>query len=189
MAIPDPATAKQALRRLIRDHASAAIPAGTSAAIVRRILDHLGSGGFTGPLSLYSPRRDEPDLLDLLRHHPAADFLFPRVVGEVIVLHQIEDPADLSPGTFGILEPPAGAPVVEPEQVSVFLCPGVAFDPGGRRLGRGGGYYDRLLARRSADSLVIGVCCERQLVAEVPAEDHDARMDLIVTERRTLHSS
>jgi len=104
----------------------------------------------------------------------------------MIVLHRVSSPGELEPGRFGVREPAADSPVVAPENVRVFLCPGVAFEPGGLRLGRGGGYYDRLLAGRATDALTIGVCLESQIVDAIPAEEHDIRMDLVVTERRLL---
>lgn len=189
VAIPDPANAKQALRHLIRGRIPSPVSPEVSAAIVTRILETLSAKQLAGPVSLFAPRSDEPDLLTLTRDHPGTCRLFPRVAGDRIVLHHITDHGKLSPGRFGILEPPEDAPVLEPETVRVFLCPGIAFDSSGHRLGRGGGFYDRLLAHRSPDSLVIGVCCEEQIVTKVPAEEHDARMDLVITGRRTLNPS
>lgn len=186
MAIPDSATAKKTLRRQVSDRLPPSIAPSASAAIVNRIRSILTPLQLDGPVSLFAPRSDEADLLDLLRQHPAGCWLFPRVEGREIVLHPVKDPASLKPGCLQIREPPADSPSVPAQAVRVFLCPGAAFDPAGRRLGRGRGYYDRLLARRSPDSLVIGICCEQQIVAEVPCEAHDVPMDLVITERRIL---
>ena len=65
------------------------------------------------------------------------------------------------------------------------LVPGLMFDPWGKRLGRGGGYYDRLLGRLSGATL-IGVCFDATLREEVPAEAHDRKVDMVVTESRTI---
>jgi 5-formyltetrahydrofolate cyclo-ligase len=94
---------------------------------------------------------------------------------------------DLIPGRYGVLAPP-------PEQESVALCgedlllvPGVAFDLRGGRLGRGGGYFDRVLGEiREGGPLALGVGFEFQLVEEVPREAHDRAVDAVVTESR-LH--
>lgn len=64
------------------------------------------------------------------------------------------------------------------------VLPGRAFDSGGRRLGRGGGYYDRLLHTLVGRCLVVGVGYEAQIVEHVPQEAHDAPVDWIVTEHR-----
>jgi 5-formyltetrahydrofolate cyclo-ligase len=160
--------------------------ANMSAAIVSRIADLLSGGGTSGPVSLFAARPDEPDLLALLAHDPSACWLFPRVEGDSIILHQVSATDQLAPGRFGIREPSPDAPIVTPQDVRVFLCPGIAFNSRGIRLGRGGGYYDRLLAARSDDSLAIGVCCESQIFDTIPADPHDIHMDMIVTERRLL---
>lgn len=73
-------------------------------------------------------------------------------------------------------------PEVAPAMVDVALIPGLAFDPLGRRLGRGGGHYDRLLPLLRPDCLRIGVCFELQRVAAVPEEPWDQRVDAVVTE-------
>ncbi len=87
----------------------------------------------------------------------------------------------LSVGAFGI-RGPVGEREITPEGIDLMLVPGVAFDAGGRRLGRGGGFYDRYLARADAAHIYkVGLCRARALVDEVPAEAHDVRMDKIIT--------
>ena len=103
----------------------------------------------------------------------------PRVDGNDLVLHWVAGPDDLVKGCFGILEPPASTPVADPNKLDLILVPGVAFDRQGGRLGRGRGYYDRLLAGTSA--FKVGVCFDWQIVPEVPREAHDIRMDAVVT--------
>jgi 5-formyltetrahydrofolate cyclo-ligase len=62
--------------------------------------------------------------------------------------------------------------------------PAVAFDTSGARLGRGGGYYDRLLA--GCDGLKIGIAHNFQVLDDIPSAPHDVRMDLIVTDQQTV---
>lgn len=100
----------------------------------------------------------------------------------------LEDFAELVPGMWGILEPPAqrwGEPGKEiaPEQLDCIMVPGVAFDRNGGRLGNGAGYYDRLLKDVRADAVLIGVCFESQLVEQVVMEAHDVVMDVVITEK------
>ena len=66
------------------------------------------------------------------------------------------------------------------------LVPGVAFDRDGRRLGYGGGYYDRLLPLLSRDATRIAGAFDLQIVDRVPAGPHDVAVDAIVTETQTL---
>ncbi len=67
--------------------------------------------------------------------------------------------------------------------------PGVAFDRSGHRLGYGGGFYDRFLARLPARALRIGVAFDQQVLDELPAEEHDQPVDLVVTPSEVLHAS
>ena len=91
---------------------------------------------------------------------------------------------DLVPGRFGVLEPPLGAEVELLEGDAV-VAPGLAFDPGGHRLGRGRAYYDRTFPPdRSGAPALIGFAYEFQVVDRVPHDSHDRAMDAIVTERR-----
>lgn len=97
--------------------------------------------------------------------------------------YRIERLDSLKPGRFGILEPdPARCPRLEPGSQKEGLCvvPGLAFDLTGRRLGYGKGYYDRFLAEYPIETAGL---CFRELVPErLPAEPHDQRVDLLVTE-------
>jgi 5-formyltetrahydrofolate cyclo-ligase len=112
----------------------------------------------------------------------------PRIVGP----HHMEafavggERRDLAPGSFGIPEPRAGLPPVEPAAFDVVIVPGSAFDREGGRMGYGGGFYDTFLARMRADAERIGICFDLQVVDRVPREPHDLCVDLIVTETRTI---
>jgi 5-formyltetrahydrofolate cyclo-ligase len=93
--------------------------------------------------------------------------------------------ADLATGKFGILEPKSEAiRPAAPVQIDAVLVPGLAFDETGNRLGRGRGYFDRLL--HEMRGVRIALAFDFQLLAEVPAEAHDARMDFVVTETRVI---
>ncbi len=94
---------------------------------------------------------------------------------------------ELSPGAFGILEPPAelrDSPdrLIDPLAIDLIGVPAVAFDHHGNRLGSGRGYYDRLLPRLRANAIKIGLAYECQIVDEVPVEPHDVPMDVVITE-------
>ena len=102
----------------------------------------------------------------------------PRMEGGKISMRWAGCRAVLAPGRFGILEPPAASPPAG-ASFDLILVPGTAFYRKGGRLGRGRGHYDRFLA--SATGFFAGVCFDDQMVAEVPCEPHDARMDAVVT--------
>ncbi|MBO6060969.1 MAG: 5-formyltetrahydrofolate cyclo-ligase [Clostridia bacterium] len=83
-------------------------------------------------------------------------------------------------GAYGILEPvPERSREIAPEELDAIILPAIGFDPMCRRLGQGGGYYDRLLARVSCFTAAVGFDC--QLVPEVPCEPTDKTVDIVVT--------
>jgi 5-formyltetrahydrofolate cyclo-ligase len=94
---------------------------------------------------------------------------------------------DLAAGRFGILEPkPEAARPVACDQIDAALVPGLAFDETGNRLGRGMGYFDRLL--RDVRGVKIALAYDFQLLSEVPVEVYDTPVDFIVTEKRVLNT-
>lgn len=93
---------------------------------------------------------------------------------------------DVAPGYRGIREPLPHCGQVEPAAIDWALVPGVAFDRNGRRLGYGGGFYDRLLPLLPPDALRVAGAFELQIVDAIPYGAHDLSVDAIVTEVRTL---
>lgn len=85
--------------------------------------------------------------------------------------------SDLKEGAFHIWEP-SGALFTDYDKIETAVIPGIAFDEEGHRLGRGGGYYDRLLPQLKAYKL--GVCFPFQLLDVIPYEDYDIVMDEVV---------
>ncbi len=88
---------------------------------------------------------------------------------------------ELSPGAYGILEP-TGDRVPALTERTLCLVPGVAFSRDGRRLGQGGGYYDRYLVRHP-QLRTAGLCYTCLLQEQIPSETHDRRVDAVITER------
>ncbi len=116
-----------------------------------------------------------------------ATVAYPRVEAPgVLGMHVVDDEGALTSGLFGIREPAADAPRVEPADVDAVIVPGVAFDEGCWRLGYGGGYYDRLLPLLRDDCARIGIAYDEQVLASIPAEDHDVRLHAVVTPTRVL---
>ena len=97
---------------------------------------------------------------------------------------RVQDLSVLRPGSYGIPEPPPEAPVVPPEDIDLAIVPCVGAAADGRRLGRGGGYYDRLLPQLACPTCLI--CRERLMSEAVPTEEHDRRCTLYVTERGVM---
>jgi 5-formyltetrahydrofolate cyclo-ligase len=93
-----------------------------------------------------------------------------------------DGPRSLVPASRGLLEP--SGPRLGPDAVAtadVVLCPGLAVDRRGRRLGRGGGSYDRALARVPVGTFVCTVLYDEELLDHVPAEEHDLPVTAVAT--------
>ncbi len=99
---------------------------------------------------------------------------------------EILDLSQLEPGAFGISTPPETAPAIPQEELELALVPGLAFDQGRWRLGRGGGYYDRWLAAYSGISL--GLAREIQMLDGLPHDEWDCRVQLLLTEQRLFQA-
>ena len=113
-----------------------------------------------------------------------AAVLLPAVDGHRLRALPIASLEEVAPGYRGIREP-VRRDLVAPEADAIFV-PGIAFDVAGRRLGYGGGFYDRFLA--SAQGVRIGLAFELQVVDEVPAASHDEAVDVVVTEERVIRA-
>jgi 5-formyltetrahydrofolate cyclo-ligase len=137
----------------------------------------------------FAPMPGELDVWPLLLEGLAAGKLaaLPRYVpeDESYIACQVQDPArDVKAGYFGIREPVPRCAELRVNRLDLILVPGVAFDPHGRRLGRGKGFYDQLLAVVSGTT--CGVAFDEQIVAEVPVEPHDARLNCLLTPTRWI---
>ena len=93
-------------------------------------------------------------------------------------LRRYTGPADLALGAYNIMEP-TGELFVDYASIDLAVIPGVAFDREGNRMGRGKGYYDRLLPKLRS-TYKIGICLPFQLVERVPTDEHDVKMDEVI---------
>ena len=109
-------------------------------------------------------------------------FFLPRVNGVNLEILPYDE-SRLELGAFHI-EEPTGTNTVDPSELELIVVPAVAFDRKGNRLGRGKGFYDRLLATTKAAK--VGVGYEFQLFDEIPAEEHDVPMDMVITQTTTV---
>ncbi|HLO42158.1 MAG TPA: 5-formyltetrahydrofolate cyclo-ligase [Phycisphaerales bacterium] len=98
----------------------------------------------------------------------------------------LSSPSDAIATRHNLREPGPLCTPVEPSEIDLILVPGVAFDAFGKRLGRGGGFYDRFLGRPDMRARRVGIAFDLQVVPDVPALVHDARMDLILTQSRLI---
>ena len=132
---------------------------------------------------LYVPMRGELNVNSLIENGLKDDKLIalPRfsVNKNAYEACGIDNLSDLVPGKFGVLEPPPDCQTMDTKQLDLAIVPGVAFAGLGGRLGRGGGFFDRLLTDIPAKK--CGVCFEQQVYPDVPVERHDVKMDMIAT--------
>ena len=136
---------------------------------------------------LYAPMPREVDIWPSV-HLAVARWggcALPRVAGAHLQLHWVDDPeSQLIAGPFGILQPRPSCESVAPKHLTCVVVPGLAFSAHGDRLGRGGGYYDRLLKRVRGTTL--GVAFRAQMVARIPMSSHDQRVNQVIHEKRPL---
>jgi 5-formyltetrahydrofolate cyclo-ligase len=180
--------AKAALRTIVKSAIAAIQPDDRKeqeAILLRRFPDLPGIAEAVSVLLFVSAFPEEPRTFDL--------FTLVRAMQKKIICprinqpHEIADPAtDLCAGPLGIPEPRPDTPEVAPEEVDWALVPGLAFDEQGFRLGRGGGYYDRLLVRLRPETVCWALGFESQLVERVPTEPHDLPLSGVTTPTRTI---
>lgn len=126
---------------------------------------------------LYHSLPDEvPTAGFLARWHGRKRIALPLVIGDSLTLKEY-DPSLIREGYRGIMEPCEAAPDILPSEIDFAIIPGVAFDESGHRLGRGKGFYDRLLPLLSCPK--AGVAFQSQMVESVPCEVHDAPVDMV----------
>ena len=177
------ATRKRALRQQLR-RARAAIPSSERRRAAQAAARHLARacrGWQARHIALYLGLPDEIDTRPLIAALPGARLYAPQV-GRDGRLRFSRLAPPLVRNRYGIHEP---ATLRRPPRLDLIVLPLVAFDRQGRRLGMGGGYYDRLLARRATHGrpLRVGLAFAAQEVAAVPAGPLDARLDAVVTEQ------
>ena len=130
-------------------------------------------------LLLYHSLRDEVDtrkLIDTLLQQ-GKTILLPKVISDTqMTIHPYYGKHSLCQGAYGILEP--NTPAINIQHIPLTIIPGIAFDATGNRLGRGKGYYDRLL--KTIDTYKLGICFPFQLIPTVPTSHNDVLMDEVI---------
>lgn len=109
------------------------------------------------------------------------------LVEDKLVFSEIKNFDDLLPSTFDILEPaPELRKILPYESIRLIVVPGLVFDLHGHRIGYGLGFYDKVLSQLTKYVTRIGLALELQVVEKLPNEDHDVRLDKIITEERIV---
>ncbi len=184
-------TEKALLRRQALLRRSSLLPAQRwqkSRQIIRHFLSWPGLSGVKRVM-LYASFGGEVETWPLLHWALATnrELYLPRTLKRrrTLAIHRVQRYEDLFPGAYGILEPLPSAPRLAPQELDLVVCPGVAFDPSGGRVGYGGGFYDRLLeAAPGVFRVALAFSC--QVFPSLPLEPHDIRMDMVITEEGPL---
>lgn len=135
-------------------------------------------------IALYHALPGEVETADFIEKWAEKKTIFlPVVEGNDLSLHPYRGKHSLQSGAFGIMEPGREEPC-RLEDIDLMIVPGIAFDRQCNRMGRGKGYYDRLLTTLSIPK--IGLCFSFQLVDEIPMESFDIPMDGVVTDKEII---
>lgn len=188
----DLARAKEAARvaaRARREQAHRDLGAAAPALFAEHFFHHLPLPRH-GVIAGYVPLNHEADPGELLAEAGKRGYrtCLPRVARKASPLQFLQwAPGDpLAAGAHGTKEPMMGRPVLQPD---IIIVPMLAYEPGGLRLGYGGGYYDRTLAALRAAGrqvLAVGLAYAEQGTDHLPEDPHDQRLDWLVTERRAI---
>ena len=192
---PASAAVKAALRRemavLRREAAASPQRAEWDAAIVRQVV-RLRAYQSARVLGVYlnTPEEAATDAIIAAALARRATVAAPRANARdgTLAMHVLTDPAHVVAGPWGIREPAGESAPLPPERLDFVLVPGLAFSPDGRRLGHGGGFFDRYLARVRPDCLKAGLAYDAQIRCDLPADPWDVALDLVVTPNR-VHGS
>ncbi|HNZ82396.1 MAG TPA: 5-formyltetrahydrofolate cyclo-ligase [Sedimentibacter sp.] len=106
-------------------------------------------------------------------------------VSTVLIPSEITGESDLKLNSFGYSEPKKVSPV-NIEEIDLVIIPGLVFDKNLNRIGFGKGYYDRILNKLKASARKVAVAHDFQVLEEIPAEEHDVKMDMIITEKSIM---
>ena len=175
---------KSELRRAAHARRKALAHAGFAAEIARHAEAlPISKGMIVGAYHALPEEADPAALLEGLVDL-GCHIAFPRITakGRPLEFHRVPDGEVLAPGSYGIHEPLEHWPRVTPD---LLLVPLLAFDAQGRRLGYGGGFYDRTLEKLNVPA--IGIAYAGQEAASIPHEAHDRTLDMVLTEQGIRH--
>jgi 5-formyltetrahydrofolate cyclo-ligase len=175
---------KQMLRRQLLERRQA-LPASVWQANSDLLCDRLSKNPeFSGAQTVlaYQSCRQEPSLNYLFTHHNK-QWGLPRCLDRDLQWHRWQPSQTLVSGSYGILEPDPGSPLLSPQEIDLILVPAVALDRQGYRLGYGGGYYDRLRADPLWRKIpTVGIVFDFAYVERLPIDPWDVPVDAVCTE-------
>jgi 5-formyltetrahydrofolate cyclo-ligase len=175
---------KPELRRLVRQRLAALTPEARAekSAAIARVIATSPEWHAARTIGLFAPLPSEPNIDLLWPALAGKEACYPRIDGQQILFLRVPDRAALLPTSGNLFEPPhSDEAIVPPAAFDLILVPGVAFTQTGERLGRGGGYYDRLLADPTLRAATFGIGFSEQLFPALPCESHDRSVQRVIT--------
>ncbi len=140
-------------------------------------------------IALYAPIRGEVPTRDILIAALADEkivcYPLSHVHGRILSFRAITSESELEPGRLGVREPQDSSELIPVEKIDLFVVPGLGFTRDGKRLGRGGGYYDATLKAAIERSRRVGLAFSELVVDDIPINTDDVMMDLVVTEQES----
>lgn len=184
---------KKTIRREIlqrRDALAKNLKAEKDISILQRII-MLPEFSSAKTILFYASFRSEADTMDMIKLslHLGKLAVLPRVCKKehILKLYEIKNMDELARGYMWILEPSVDeARLRKLPDIDLVIIPGAAYDTQGNRLGYGAAYYDKLLAGMERKIPIIAPAYEEQIVEKIPAEPHDIKIDMIVTDKRVI---
>ena len=159
-----------------------------SAAIVGPLGEWMVPNNYTTVL-VFLPLPEEVNLTPLLESDTETRFVATRTPdqGGELSVHELGGPLEVH--RLGFLQPHASARMVGPDEIDIALLPGLAFDLYGNRLGRGAGYFDRLLRGTRSGAKLVGVVPAALVVDQLPTDAHDMAVDYLATEEGVIETA
>ena len=183
----DIALAKKHLRNQIRKAISKLSPSDKlleSQTMVQLIAEFISDNHTIKTVASYAATKDELNLDHLPSLLPEIRFSYPKCSPDGIMeFYVVDDLLEMKPLTMGIREPdPKLHKQLSADSIDLFICPAFAYSEDGKRLGKGGGYYDRYLCKKRYNATTLGVVfdCQKVTIDEIPTEAHDLLINYIL---------
>lgn len=186
--VPSPEAGKQEWRTWARTQREAIDWPSMSEAIVGGLQSWIVPNNYQTVL-VFLPMPNEVDLNALLESDRETRFVATRTPdrGGELSVHELGGPLEVH--RLGFLQPHDSARCVGPDEIDIALLPGLAFDLYGNRLGRGAGYFDRLLPATRAGAKLVGVVPAALVVDRLPSRPHDVAMDYLATDEGVIETA
>lgn len=136
-------------------------------------------------VALYLSMKDEVDISFIIGTKSSCFLPRYNCRTETYDMAEVKSQSDLVAGKYGIKEPSGSSRKAAKNEIELWFIPGMAFDKEGNRLGRGAGFYDRLLDGEFG--MKTGVCTAERVLDKVPVDDHDIKMDFVLTDTEIIN--